>query len=303
MTKPGVGVVIGRFQVHRLHDGHRAIINEAGKHQKLLIVVGVSAHLVTPSDPLDYPTRVQMLKEQYPLATIVPLGDQPTDRGWSHKLDELVSTAYPTDRATVYFGRGSSLKRYLGRHAPAEIEMVSPMSGTDVRAEVGKRIEDNEAWRAGVIYAAHNMWSRAVPVVDIAVTRPGPEGEGPDVLLGQRQNEGGKWRFPGGHIDVMDSGALAAAKRELTEETGLEAADFEIIGNYKVTSWRDTQGCAMFSTFFRAKYVHGAARASSDLDSLEWIPYRKLTHRSFMDSHSFLVDVLIGHLSQKGELP
>ena len=38
-----VGVIIGRFQVNKLHPGHRSLINYAlDNHKKVIILLGVS---------------------------------------------------------------------------------------------------------------------------------------------------------------------------------------------------------------------------------------------------------------------
>lgn len=43
-------------------------------------------------------------------------------------------------------------------------------------------------------------------------------------------HEGSQWRLPGGGIDITDIDPLAAAKRELAEETGLRAKNWTSMG-------------------------------------------------------------------------
>jgi len=43
-------------------------------------------------------------------------------------------------------------------------------------------------------------------------------------------HESTQWRLPGGGVEQGDSDALAAARRELAEETGLDAARWELLG-------------------------------------------------------------------------
>lgn len=76
--------------------------------------------------------------------------------------------------------------------------------------------------------------------------------KGGEVLLGRRMKSGkGAWCNPGGHLEHGES-AIEAAKRELYEETGIEAKDITFVHvlndphcdgyhyvtlNFLVTSW------------------------------------------------------------------
>jgi 8-oxo-dGTP pyrophosphatase MutT (NUDIX family) len=59
-------------------------------------------------------------------------------------------------------------------------------------------------------------------------------GHGPDVLLTERaatmRSHPGQVSFPGGALEVDDDGPVGAALREAAEETGLEPAGVEVLG-------------------------------------------------------------------------
>jgi bifunctional NMN adenylyltransferase/nudix hydrolase len=296
MKRPGIGAVVGRFQVHDLHEGHRALIDEANKHARLVVFIGISPYLVTPNDPLDFAAREQMVKALYPNAVVSPLADMPTDAGWSAAIDSRLAEVFPLDKPTLYFGRGSSRSKYSGRLPTSEIDAIALHSGTDIRTAVGKQVQDSADFRAGVIYAAHNMWQRAVPAVDIAITRKAAIGY--EVLLGQRSNEGGQYRFPGGHVDIRDESSEVAARREAQEETGVEIGTLQYIGSFRVKSGSHW---AMFTNFYAAPYVFGSATASDDIDRVEWMPLHKLSSLPFADAHAALANALLNFIDRTGD--
>lgn len=302
ITKPGVGVVIGRFQVATLHEGHQAVFRAADRHSKLLVLVGVQpSQLVTPSDPLDYPARERMIKEAYPHATVLPLPNQPTDVGWAKLVDDQIHALYPVDKATLYYGRKSFVDHYGGKHEMAEVEEEHKISGTELRDIDGSTVINHPDWRRGVIYASQNKYGSIYPCVDIAILRladPKRRELEMQVLVGKRDNEGGKYRFPGGHVNTSDDGAEAAARRELLEETGLECGYLNYVGNYKVKSWRDTErGGVIFTTLFIAPYMFGGAKAGDDLDKLEWVPITSLSGLLFADSHKMLAEKVVQYVN------
>lgn len=296
---PPIGVVIGRFQVPHLHPGHVELLRAASMHPKTIVLLTVSPHLVTRGDPLDFPTRALMIHEAFPLAIVLPIADEPTDTGWSASVDRAIETASPIGRALLYFGRDSSFHRYHGRHATHVIAAKGEHSGSALRAQYGARPRNGEEFRAGAIYAAHNMWPRAVAVVDVAMTRHSPSGE-LELLLGRRRNEGGLWRLPGGHVDVNDESAEQAARRELAEETGLEAGAMRIVGNYRVRGWRKSEGYELFTTLFHAEYQFGAPEGRDDMDgALSWVAMKTLPTLQYADDHEMLVTQLLASLLGK----
>lgn len=304
--RQGVGVVVGRFQIDDLHLGHLALLSQAALHERLLVFIGISPYLVTPSDPLDFAAREQMVKEAFPRAIVMPLPDQPTDEGWSRLLDGHIRNIFPLDSVTLYFGRGSSRALYSGRAVVREIDEVHHMSATDIRKSVGKSVVNSIGWRAGVIYAAHNQWQRTVAAVDIAIIRTVEKSRisqgsimDRQVLLGRRNNEGGVYRFPGGHVDINDANLESAALREAIEETGgnLElSSPPEYIGSYRAKSGSNW---TLFTSFYCVHVLFGKAEASDDLDYVVWTDLIDLGGLQFADSHAAMARDLFNHFTKR----
>jgi 8-oxo-dGTP pyrophosphatase MutT (NUDIX family) len=307
-TKPSVGVVIGRFQCYKLTEGHVILIDKAAEHSKLLICIGIGKVLGTPRDPLDYQAREQMIKEKYPQAVVIPLNDQPTDELWTKQLNSLIHIMFPTDKATIYCGRpdgSSSIQSgYHGPHKVVEIEEIPNVSATDLRQQVGRSVEASEAFRRGVIYGATNQFTRIDPVVDICVWKQSLSKKLTKILLGRRHNEGGTFRLPGGHIDAKDINGEAAARRELLEETGLTAENWQIIENIRINT-KSGDGYAMFSTLYLAKYSCGVAQGNDDLDDCQWFDIdhieRNINTLKFADNHKELIQIAIKTLRERQE--
>lgn len=297
--KTSVGVVIGRFQCHRLTEGHLALLSRANGHSKLLICIGISKVIGTPYDPLDYQTREQMIREVFPRAVVMPLPDQPSNEVWTKSLNQMIGTLFPTDQATIYCGRANAAKSlqdgYQGPHKVVEIDEIPHISATDLRAQVSRSVEASEAFRRGVIFGATNQFSRSDLAVDICCFRE--VGDEKEILLGSRNAERGKLRLPGGHVDPTDDHCEAAARRELSEETGVEASDYEILDAVRVQS-RDAPGYAMFTVLYLAKYTFGPAKGADDLDECKWVNIKDLDKYQYADDHKVLVAIALSTLQE-----
>lgn len=96
---------------------------------------------------------------------------------------------------------------------------------------------------------------------------------GDEVLLVRRRNppDAGLWGFPGGHVDAGET-ALAAAVRELHEETGVRATASHYLDNVDVIQ-RDENGALQFHFLLAAvlcDYVSGVAQAGDDALDARW---------------------------------
>ena len=107
------------------------------------------------------------------------------------------------------------------------------------------------------------------------------------VLLVRRKNapDAGLWGFPGGHVDPGET-ALAAAARELAEETGVVATPERYLTNIDVIE-RDATGALRFHFLLAAvlcRYVSGTPQAADDVSDAAWVPLRDIVRLQTSDS-------------------
>lgn len=99
------------------------------------------------------------------------------------------------------------------------------------------------------------------------------------VLLAQRRNQpdAGLWGFPGGHVELGET-ALAAAARELQEETGIAATPVDYITSIDVII-RDEDGNVSVHYLLAAvlcDYVSGTPLAADDVLDAAWVPFEQV---------------------------
>lgn len=112
------------------------------------------------------------------------------------------------------------------------------------------------------------------------------------VLLVKRRNEpdAGLWGFPGGHVDPGET-AMAAAARELREETGIIGAPKRYLTNVDVIE-HDKDGSLRFHFLLAAvlcEYLSGEPVAQDDVSEARWwaiedVILRKVTCSEHVDS-------------------
>ncbi len=85
---------------------------------------------------------------------------------------------------------------------------------------------------------------------------------------------GTQWRLPGGGIEPSDTGPLAAARRELAEETGLRAARWEPLGRINgADSLTNHADNVFLATGLTMREQH-LDPAEADL-VLRWLPFSR----------------------------
>lgn len=292
------GVIIARFQTPYLHEGHKYLIDEIRlKHNKVVVVLGVSPVKGSRRNPFDFYTRERLLKQYAPELMVLPLSDHPSDETWSKNLDTLLQNTFPSESFILYGSRDSFMPYYKGQLQKVALPEFGEHSATAIRNENSDKVLDSVDFRMGINYAFQNTYSKVYPTVDIAVLKEGDT----QVLLGKKYNAP-EWRFPGGFTDPTDDNYETAARRELQEECGdLEINAMQYVGSAKIDDWRyRSEEDKIMTLFFKTQWVFGHAKANDDLKELDWFPVKELQammqQGTIVKEHHVLVNLLLSNL-------
>jgi bifunctional NMN adenylyltransferase/nudix hydrolase len=299
-----VGVVIGRFQVDDLHEGHRFLIGTALRsHRKVVVFLGVPARPSSQENPLDYATRERMIRAAFPDVIVMPLLDRATDQEWSAQLDGMIEViTNKTGKAVLYGGRGSFVPHYTGVHKAVEVDSgIEGKSGTVLRKEIGRVVRSSSDFRAGQIYLSQNAPIRPIMGVDVACLRSLSFIDRPDeVLLGRKVWDApGQWRFPGGKMDPVDECLEDAVFRELNEETGVRKDNVtaaRYLDSQKISDWRDhgMRDLTYFSAFFVTQMIDPTqpVAGADDLVEVKWFKIVDIKRNEIVPKHDEFFDIL-----------
>lgn len=294
------GVIIARFQTPYLHEGHHDLIQQVkAKHNKTIIVLGVTEVKCTPRNPLDFYTREKMIKEAYPSIVVLPLPDRDSDIFWSQQLDALLTNTFPSETFVLYGSRDSFIPYYYGKFKTEELHENGAFSATELREKYSDEVLASKEFRMGVNYAAHNRYPIAYATVDVAVL----SGDRQQVLLGRKPNTA-HWRFPGGFVDPTDESKEDAAKREVTEECGeFETGEFTYIGSRRMNDWRYVNEVdKVITTLYATTLLSGTPKAGDDLEEVKWFAVADIPALikagKIAPVHIVLLNMLLTHLKR-----
>jgi bifunctional NMN adenylyltransferase/nudix hydrolase len=292
-----IGVIIARFQVHKLHEGHINLIDKViENHKKVIVFLGVPVIGNTKSNPLDYASREAMIKEIYPNVIVLPLKDQRCNEKWSRELDNQIQVPFGELTAILYGSRDSFIPYYSGRYGVIELTTDVIYSGTEVRKQVSKEILASKDFRAGVIHATYAARPITYPTVDITLYND--KGQ---ILMAKKPNEN-FYRFIGGFVDRTDANWEQAAKREFSEETGGNAVidDVKYVCSGSINDWRyNKTESGIMTTLFIGKFLWGRIEPSDDIASLHWLEPKNINvDRDVMVEHRDLYANLCVYLAK-----
>lgn len=295
-TTADIGVIVGRFQVHKLHEAHREIIDQVVElHKKVIVMLGTTSVLVTKRNPLDFVARKEMILQEYPTVTVLSIPDVPSDTEWSKMLDDRIREVFPIGEVVLYGSRDSFIQYYSGVFQTKELTPHIFISGTEVRTEVSKEVKKSEDFRAGVIYAAYNQYKKVHPTIDVAIFKNNR------ILLGKKANST-KYRFIGGFVDTQDESYEDAVMREAYEETGITLQNISYIGSCRIDDWRyRNESDKIITMFFRAEYKDGSIEPMDDIYELKFFELEQLHQSIFVEEHQPLATMLLQSINNSGE--
>lgn len=274
------GVIIARFQTPYLHEGHTHLLESIqSKHNKLVVVLGVAPIVGTRKNPYDYHTREKLLKKAYPNVIVLPLSDHPNDTTWSQNLDNLLASAFPSEKFVLYGSRDSFIPYYSGKIETEELAEHGDYNATELRAMYADLVFDSQDFRAGIIYAYNHQYTKVYPTVDVAVFRENKT----EILLGAKSINN-KWRLLGGFSDPEDENFEAAAKRELIEEAGpIEVSSLSYEMSCKIDDWRyRNEADKIITTVFSCDHIFGTPKGQDDIAEVNWFKVSDL--KSMIDA-------------------
>lgn len=271
-----IGVIVARFQVPFLHEGHRYIIDYVlERHETVLVVLGVS-YAMTDRNPLSFEMRKGMLESCYPgKLTIVPSDSLPSSyEERSRKIDEIIKGTFPDCNAVVYGSRDSFIHTYKGFFEKREVPTVFSGSATEIRQNIG--IINSSDFRSGVIYSAVHRKRIGYPTVDVAILNSASQ----QVLLVGKKEEEGKFRFPGVFFDpevdgsYEDAGIRCVEKEILTIKTSYPT----LIKSHKIDDWRFRKTHdGVITILMRVEYISGVPVVGKGIDNVCWVDFADIS--------------------------
>ena len=296
-----IGALVGRFQVHELHEAHHYVIKQVvNNHKKVILFLGVPKVVGTKNNPLDFDTRKKMIQKHYPNIVILALPDFGDDKRWSHELDKRIKEVYQIGDILLYGGRDSFIPYYKkggGLFDCKELDEYGTfVSGTEVRKMVSEEVKDSSDFRAGVIYQSYNQYPKVHPCVDIAVMDEKEE----RVLMAKRPYED-NWRFIGGFSKPTDSSYEHTARRKISEDAGgnLSITNLIYIGSATIPDWRyKSEQDKIMSVLFKTKKGWGRIEPSDDVSELKWFEITELEKLNIVKEHEVLMTMLLEDLKK-----
>ncbi len=264
-----VGVIVGRFQVAELHQGHKILINSVvQRHKKVLMFLGLSHVKSSLNNPLDFEARKQMILQEFPEINVLYIKDNVSDKIWSQHLDERINDLItPSQTVTLYGSRDSFIRNYHGSFPCKELKQSVFVSGKEIRKQIHNSVKASKEFREGVIWATSNQWPKCYSTIDCAII----DSDRSRILFGQKRDED-MFRFIGGFVQPGHT-LEETVRKEVYEETHLEISDPKYLSSFVIDDWRYRgEQDKITTSLFYAFVMFGRPEPDDDIHLLKWFP-------------------------------
>ena len=303
-----IGVIVARFQVPSLHDGHIDLIMKVAEYSDMAIIfLGYKINQPDTKNPFSITVRKAMLESELKKLNLLDrfvidtIEDHPvSSKEWSSDLDDKINihknnyeTKFNNKVEVKLFGsRDSFLAVYDGKFQTEEIKPLLSTSGTQIRGDILDLKEDelNKENRMGMLYAMKHIYPVGMAVADILVYKK----EGKDIyFLFGKKSRSNTYGLIGGFFDVdQDDSLESAAIRELKEEVGdVKVKNLKYVTSSKLNDWRYVDNDhKMVSSFFIAEYVSGDPVASDDIAEVLWVRNEDVEKFNVLPHHMYFIN-------------
>ncbi len=288
--KPSYGVIVGRFQVNDLHDGHMELFRQVkARHNGVIVFIGSHPAGLSKNHPLNYEVRRRMIQAKFPDFIVRELVDTRDDATWSRALDSQIARAVEGQDAdfVLYGGRDSFVPHYDGKYKPVELALpieTQAISGTMIRDRFATEVIESSDFRAGMIYAAAHQYAVVYPTVDVAIFST----DYTEIALGRKPTDPkNKWRFIGGFAEKTRPTYEADARTEALEEASADTGVMEYIGSANIPDWRmaGLPDKGIKTTFFATTVMSMMIKAGDDIEEVKWFKVNQLALDTFVETH------------------
>lgn len=159
-----IGVIVGRFQVPELHNGHKYLINSVLEQSDIVVFILGKSLNIDSRNPLSVEIRAAMIKEEYIFKSeksmmFVGLEDHKSDVEWSYRLDSIIRGLEELGEVSLYGSRDCFVKNYFGENPVLFINCPIECSGTKIREDIQNTKPESQGvdFRKGIIYAIQNL--------------------------------------------------------------------------------------------------------------------------------------------------
>lgn len=285
-----IAVIVGRYQVHRLQKEQISLIEKLLLSNDIVtIVLGLSSQRATANNPLDFNSRKDMIREEFPKILVRYIEDQNNDTVWSDKLDQMVENWFGDQNdVTIYGSTDGFINHYNGRNKYCNLDSDAYISQAEILRQIKERRYSSESYRAGMFVAAHHRWPTSFQTVDVAILND----DYTKLLLARKPHQD-KWRFVGGFADPTSESLEADAIREVKEEANIAVDEPKyicstLINDSRYRGERDKIKTALFVT----QYTGGRPEGGDDVAEVKWFEFNEALPNEVVSSHHILLDKL-----------